>query len=135
MIMINARPAEWFGPEHAGMLAQYCRHKIQADLVAQQLQAFDPAWLADDDGLQRFDKLSAMQDRESKTITALLRSMRLTQQSMIRADKVVRNTRGRKPWQIDHFQPGQSDHLTGSIDQIDPCLAVQLDQIDPVVSG
>jgi hypothetical protein len=101
MIMINARPAEWFGPEHAGMLAQYCRHKIQADLVAQQLQAFDPAWLADDDGLQRFDKLSAMQDRESKTITALLRSMRLTQQSMIRADKVVRNSIGRKPWQVD----------------------------------
>ncbi|HWR79877.1 MAG TPA: hypothetical protein VN303_06735 [Pseudomonas sp.] len=99
--MINARPADWFGPEHAGMLEQYCRHKVQADLVAQQLQSFDPAWLADDDGLQRFDKLSAMQDRESKTITALMRSMRLTQQSMIRADKVVRNTIGRKPWQVD----------------------------------
>ena len=97
----NARPADWFGPEHSGMLAQYCRHKVQADLVAQQLERFDPAWLADEDGLKRYDKLSAMLERETRCINALLRSMRLTQQSLVRADKAVQTTKGRKPWQVE----------------------------------
>lgn len=97
----NARPADWFGPEHSGMLAQYCRHKVQADLVAQQLESFDPAWLADEDGLKRYDKLSAMLERETRTINALMRSMRLTQQSLVRADKAVNTTKGRKPWQVE----------------------------------
>ena len=100
--VINSRPADWFGPENAAMLTQYCRHKVQADLIAQQLEAFDPGWLADDDGLKRFDKLGAMLERESRTINALLRSMRLTQQSLVRADKAVATTKGRKPWQVEN---------------------------------
>ena len=105
VIVTNARPADWFGPEHSGMLAQYCRHKVQADLVAQQLERFDPAWLADEDGLKRYDKLSAMLERETRAINALLRSMRLTQQSVYNAKSA--NTassstgKGRKPWQVE----------------------------------
>jgi hypothetical protein len=30
-----------------------------------------------------------------------LRSMRLTQQSLVRADKAVDRPRGRKPWQVE----------------------------------
>lgn len=100
--IINSRPADWFGPENAASLIQYCRHKVQADLIAQQLEEFDPAWLVDDDGLKRYDKLGAMLERETRTINALMRSMRLTQQSMIRADKAVPNQgKGKKPWQLD----------------------------------
>ena len=101
----NARPAEWFGPEHSGMLAQYCRHKVQSDLIAQQLETFDPNWLADDDGLKRYEKLGAMLARETTTMNALLRSMRLTQQSLYNAKSA--NTassstgKGRKPWQVE----------------------------------
>lgn len=94
----NARPAEWFAPEHIAMLTQYVRHKTQADIVAQQIENFDLGWLADDDGMKRYDKLLAWLERETRTINALLRSMRLTQQSMIQPDKVVK-TQGRKPWQ------------------------------------
>ena len=97
--VVNARPADWFGRWNAALLTQYCRHKVQSDLIAQQLEAFDPSWLADDDGLKRYDKLSAMFERETRAISALLRSMRLTQQSLIRADKAVAATNGRKPWQ------------------------------------
>lgn len=82
------------------MLAQYCRHKVMADLIAQQQEAFDPDWLVDDEGLKRFDKLAACMERETRTMNALLRSMRLTQQSLIRADKVVKPLgKGLKPWQ------------------------------------
>ncbi len=83
------------------MLAQYCRHKVQADLIAQQLEQFDPAWLVDDEGLKRFDKLGAMLERETRCMNALLRSMRLTQQSLLRADKAVTTTKGKKPWQVE----------------------------------
>lgn len=98
--VVNARPADWFGPENAALLTQYCRHKVMADIVDQQLMDFDPAWMADDEGLKRYNLLGAMLERETRTINALLRSMRLTQQSLVRADKAVATTKGRKPWQL-----------------------------------
>lgn len=97
--VVNARPADWFGPENAALLVQYCRHKVQSDILAQQLEAFDPAWLLEDEGLKRYDQLSGMVERETRTMNALLRSMRLTQQSLVRADKSVPSAKGRKPWQ------------------------------------
>jgi hypothetical protein len=99
--IVNARPAEWFGPEHAGLLTQYCRHKVQSDIIAQQLEDFLPEWMADEDGLKRYDKLSGMMERETRAINALLRSMRITQQSIIRADKAVSTQSARKPWQAE----------------------------------
>ena len=103
--VVNSRPADWFGPENASMLIQYCRHKVQADLIAQQLESFNPGWLADDDGLKRFDKLGAMLERETRCINALLRSMRLTQQSLYNAksaNTASQGNKGRKPWQIEN---------------------------------
>ncbi|MFG5862719.1 hypothetical protein [Metapseudomonas sp. CR1201] len=102
--VVNARPADWFGDEHAGMLSQYCRHKVQADLIAQQLEQFDPAWLVDDEGLKRFDKLGAMLERETRAMNALLRSMRLTQQSLYNAksgNTASEKSKGKKPWQVE----------------------------------
>lgn len=102
LTVVNSKPADWFGDEHAPLLAQYCRHKVQADLVAQQLEDFDPKWLTEDEGLKRYDRLLAMNERESRAMAALMRAMRLTQQSLIRADKVVHaQSKGRKPWQQD----------------------------------
>lgn len=101
----NSRPAEWFGPEHAPMLTQYCRHKTSADVLAQQLQKFKPEWMAEDDGLERYDKLAKMLERETRAMNALARSMRLTQQSTYNAQKASTLERGvgggRKPWQVD----------------------------------
>lgn len=100
--LVNARPADWFGDEHLGMLAQYCRHKVQSDLIAQQIEKFNTSWLADEEGLKRFDKLGAMLERETRAMNSLMRSMRLTQQSLIRADKVVKQSKGRKPWELEN---------------------------------
>lgn len=103
--IVNSRPADWFGEEHLGMLTQYCRHKAQSDLIAQQLEQFDPIWLADEDGLKRFDKLGAMLERETRAMNALLRSMRLTQQSLYNAksgNTASEKSKGRKPWEIEN---------------------------------
>lgn len=97
--LVNARPANWFTDDHIGMLSQYCRHKVTSDVIAQQIEQFDPAWMADDDGLKRYDKLLGMQERETRAMNALLRSMRITQQSLVRADKVVKlDAPSKKPW-------------------------------------
>ncbi|MGF6486997.1 hypothetical protein [Pseudomonas frederiksbergensis] len=96
--VVNAMPADWFGEEHAPMLTQCCRHKVTSDLIAQQLEAFDPVWFADDDGLKRFGLLATAAEREARGIIALMRSMRFTHQSLIRKDKVVKNQgKGLKP--------------------------------------
>src|SRR4051812_26832221 len=71
---VNSRPAEWFGPEHVALLVEYVRHVSTADVLTQQIQAFDPAWLADDDGLRRMNTLTAMRARETQCITTLARS-------------------------------------------------------------
>lgn len=89
--VVNAMPTDWFGEEHAPMLTQYCRHKVTSDLIAQQQEAFDPARFADDDGLKRFGLLVTAAERETRCILALMSSMRLTQQSLVRKDKVVKN--------------------------------------------
>lgn len=97
--VVNSRPADWFGDHNIADLKQYCRHAVQADIIAARIAEFDPGWLADDDGLKRYDKLLAMQDRETKVINAVARSLRLTNQSLIRAEKSVKGRSGRKPWE------------------------------------
>src|SRR5689334_13849575 len=39
------------------LLAEYCRHTVASRQIATQIDAFDVAWLADDDGLKRYDLL------------------------------------------------------------------------------
>ena len=100
--IVNSRPADWFGDEHIGMLTQYCRHKVQSDLIAQQLEDFDPDWLVDEEGLKRFDKFGAMLERETRAMNALLRSMRLTQQSLYNAksgNTASQKSKGPRPWE------------------------------------
>ncbi len=100
---VNSKPAEWFGDEHVPMLAEYVRHIETADTLTQQIEAFDPEWMKDDDGLKRYDKLTKMRAREAGVINTLARSMRLTQQAVYRADKAAtmagKGGGGRKPWQ------------------------------------
>jgi beta-galactosidase/beta-glucuronidase len=97
--IVNSQPADWFGPEHTEMLRQYCRHTVNAELIAQQLSAFDPQWMADEDGLKRYDLLCKCLNRETAAINSLARGMRLTQQSMIKNDKVKKKPSQGKPWQ------------------------------------
>lgn len=101
---VNSKPAEWFGDEHVPMLVEYVRHIETANALTQQIEAFEPEWMKDDDGLKRYDKLTKMRAREAGVINTLARSMRLTQQAMYRADKAAtlggKGGGGRKPWQV-----------------------------------
>ncbi len=100
--VVNSKPAEWFGAEHAPLLLQYVKHAVNSRLVQSQLAEFDPAWLADEDGMKRYDRLLAMHDREGRAMTNLATKMRLTQQAQYNAQSAstaARSTGQRKPWQ------------------------------------
>jgi hypothetical protein len=65
-----------------------------------QVRAFDPAWLRMDDGLERFDRLSKLLDRETRAVLACARALRLTPQSRIRPDAAGSRAARRLPKQL-----------------------------------
>src|SRR3954451_18956821 len=91
--VVATKPADWFQPDTHPLLTQYCRHTVAARVLARQIDGMDPACLADEDQLRRYEKLLAMRERESRAINALARGMRLTQQSRYDAAKADRSAK------------------------------------------
>ena len=69
-------------------MVDYVRHVCKADVIDAQLKIFEPQWLAADDGLKRYETLIRLSVKISGAIKALATSMRLTPQTIYRADKV-----------------------------------------------
>lgn len=86
------------------LLKEYVRHCEAAHILAQQIAEFDPAWLATEDGLKRYDKLLGMRDRETKAIGDKATKLRLTNQSRYTpqaAATAAKNTGApAKPWEM-----------------------------------
>lgn len=101
--IVGRMPADWFTRETQPLLVQYCRHVVKARLVAQAINDFDPAWLADEDGLKRYDKLTQIAEREGRAMSSLATRMRITQQSRYNAAAAntasTKAAKGDKPWQ------------------------------------
>jgi hypothetical protein len=101
--VVNTKPADWFGADTLPLLAAYCKHVEIADRLDRQIESFDDKWLADDAGVVRFQKLTDMREKHSRQITALARSMRLTQQAQINPKPAGTASRkaggGKKPWE------------------------------------
>ncbi len=101
--VVNDQPADSFTPTHAPLLELYCRHVVQARILADELQNFSREWIADDDGLKRYDRLLAMSERESRAASSLATRLRITRQAIDQqtvARKLVNQTKGRKPWEL-----------------------------------
>lgn len=94
--VVDSMPADWFTPATVPLLAQYCRHVVQAKRIAEMIEraTSDP-----DLAIKDWDRLLKMQERESRTISSLAVKMRISQ-SATRNDRGNRNTRPtRKPWE------------------------------------
>jgi hypothetical protein len=102
--VVNDQPADAFTPTHAPLLELYCRHIVQARVLADELANFDRAWMADDDGLKRYDRLLAMAERESRAASSLATRLRITRQAVEHPTTVGRalknQSRARKPWEL-----------------------------------
>jgi hypothetical protein len=99
---VNRLPFDWFKAEHLPMLQAYCQHVAIGQEMARQIEAFEPGWLRQDGGLERFDKLSRVLDREHRCAIALARTMRITHGSQYDksvAAKLARPRPEQLPWE------------------------------------
>jgi hypothetical protein len=103
-------PQDWFPPETWPMLAQLCRHIVQARWFGQTLQEVRAGLLdpTDDDQLDRIERLIRMHDREGKAIVAIMVKLRITSQQRIEDDGVARRARAEAasqpevmPWAVN----------------------------------
>lgn len=102
--VVNRMPADWFTAENMPLLEAYCQSVDLHRTITDQLSVFEAKWLADEDGLRRFARLTEIQGRQAKLMKDLATSMRLTQQSRYRADKASTLERAgrvvKKPWEF-----------------------------------
>lgn len=100
--VVGSKPAEWFGGDTERLLIAYCRHASTAAILDQQVDAFNPEWMADEAGLRRYKTLTEMRERETRAMVSLATKMRLTQQSRYKSETAERmNAREKEvhPWQ------------------------------------
>ena len=102
--VVNDQPASSFTETHAPMLELYCRHVVLSRILADELLNFDRAWIADDAGLKRYDRLLAMHERESRAASSAATRLRITRQAIDQqtvARTIVNAPKAKKPWEID----------------------------------
>jgi hypothetical protein len=99
---VDALPSSWFAIEHIAMLTAYCGHVSRLNQIEAALSKLDPL-----ENLEQFDKLAKLAAGESAKIAMHARSMRLTQQSRLKAETASSRGLGaasaaaapRKPWE------------------------------------
>jgi hypothetical protein len=100
---VNARPADWFGPEQVPLLEGFCRHAAFAAALAGEINVCEPDWLKDEEGLKRYKTLLEMHERETRAMSSLATRLRLTNQALQDPKTAGRHGRrtpeGLKPWQ------------------------------------
>ena len=104
--VVNDQPAGAFTATHAALLEMYCRHVVNNRIIADELMNFDRAWLADDEGLKRYDTLLKLSERESRAASSLATRLRITRQAVdqqtIARSQINNKSRARKPWELAH---------------------------------
>lgn len=94
--VVNTEPADWFSPSTAPLLAQFCRHVVQARRVAELIErATSDKQLR----VKDYDRLLKLQERESRAIATLATKMRIAQQSTTTHRGNKRPSAARKPWE------------------------------------
>jgi phage terminase small subunit len=63
------------------LLADYCRHVDTADILTSQIDAFEVDWFKTEDGVKRYDMLTKMRERETRSAADRATKLRLTNQS------------------------------------------------------
>jgi hypothetical protein len=90
-----------FTVTHEPLLELYVRHVTQARLLADEIANFQREWLADDDGLKRFDRMLAMAEREGRAASSLATRLRITRQAIDPKTAARLEAKGRvsrRPW-------------------------------------
>lgn len=102
--VVNDQPANAFSQTHGPLLEMYCRHVVLSRVLADEILNFDRSWLADDDGLKRYDRLLAMHERESRAASSAATRLRITRQAIDQqtvARSIINAPKAKKPWEIE----------------------------------
>lgn len=102
--LVGDNPASAFTQTHAPLMEMYCRHVVNNRVISEELLEFDRAWLADDEGLKRYDTLLKIAERESRAASSLATRLRITRQAVehryTAGNKQSGMVRSRKPWEL-----------------------------------
>lgn len=97
--IVNVLPADWFSPENYPLLAQYCRHIVNARQMAQLI---DQECSSPEMDIRQYLDLLGAQHKQTTALKALAASMRLAQQAKYDTQKAaVTSKRGgtvKRPW-------------------------------------
>jgi hypothetical protein len=84
---VRAEPAGFFKTTATqALLEDYCRQRAVTNEMADLINEFDPAWLAEAKGMRRYEWLCKMQRMASKAAMDLATKLRLTNQSRYEKD-------------------------------------------------
>lgn len=105
--LINDQPAASFSITHGPLIEMYAKHVVHSRTLCEEIANFDRAWLADDDGMKRYDKLLGMHERETRAASSLATRLRITrqavdQQTIARAQ--INEPKSRKPWELSQIE-------------------------------
>lgn len=95
---VNARSADFFGPDQVPMLEEYCRVVVMCRLLAAQIEAV----IAGGDAAE-LKALLDMRDKESRRMSSIATKLRLTNQSRYTpqsAATAAKKGGGGKVWQF-----------------------------------
>ena len=98
MATVNGKPSNFFRSDHVPILVEYVRAVCRGHVIDEQLRVFDAEWLATDDGLKRYERLSSLANQTAGTVLRLATSMRLTPSSIYRPDKAGTDKPSGKLW-------------------------------------
>lgn len=102
--LVNDSPASAFTETHRDLMDLYCQHVVTAQVLDDEIKAFERKWLSSDDGLKRYDRLLAMREREVRSASSLATRLRITRQATADPKTVGRANsamgRSRKPWEV-----------------------------------
>ena len=100
--IVDTKPAEWFTADSHQLLVGLCKHMATAAILDEQINNFDPEWLAEKEGIDRYKALTDMRVKQTNAIVSLSRSMRLTQQSKYDEKKAFTADKKaiKKPWEF-----------------------------------
>ena len=79
--IVGRLPHNWFPRETHGLLVALLRHWSTCRFLSKQIDAFNPAWIAEDGGFERYSQWLALRERESRAMAGLAVKLRLTNQS------------------------------------------------------
>src|SRR5690242_19332375 len=67
--VIATKPADWFQPDSAPVLYEYCRAKSAADFIASQIDRFQPECMKDEGGFRLYVEMLKEQREQAKLLT------------------------------------------------------------------